>query len=199
MSIAPEKAQQIINHIRSYVDISDQALAAFLPLLSVKRLRKKQYLLQEGNICRQESFVLDGCLQAYKADEKGKIHILQFAVAGWWIGDLDSFINNSPSALNIEALKDTELLVIDHEKLEWAYRHCDGLERYFRVMIQKAWIATQQRTLAAMSQSAQERYEDFIDRYPALLKDLPDRNIAAYLGITPQSLSRIRHQRKTTR
>lgn len=196
MSLAPDKAQKILHHIRSYVAFSDQAAADFIPLLSLQRLRKRQYLLQEGHICRQESFVLDGCLQAYKTDEKGKIHIIQFAVAGWWIGDLDSFLNTAPSQLNIEALENTEVLTIDRQQLDWAYQHCPGLERYFRLMIQKAWITTQQRTLAAMSQPAQQRYQDFITRYPALSQHIPDRNIAAYLGITPQSLSRIRNQRK---
>jgi len=184
--------QPILQHIARYITLQPAEEQLLVSLLGHRRLRRRQYLLQEGEVCRYEYFVLKGCLRAYTVDAGGQEHILQFAVEGWWIGDMHSFQSGRPSALQIDALEDAELLMIDRDSLERLYREAPAFERYFRLIIQNAWISLQQRMLSAMAKPAAERYKDFLQQYPNIEQRVPDRLVAAYLGIKPQSLSRIR-------
>jgi CRP-like cAMP-binding protein len=154
--------------------------------------RKRQFLLQEGNICGHLNFVVRGCVRMYKIDEKGHIHILQFASENYWINDLGSFHSIQPSALNIDALEDTVVLQITHEDLIFLYEHASKFDRIFRVLIENSYIALQKRLLQTISSTAEERYQTFLDLYPHLLSRLSQVQIASFLGITPEFLSRLR-------
>jgi CRP-like cAMP-binding protein len=149
-------------------------------------------LLQQGEVSRSETFVTEGCLRAYYVNDKGEEHIAQFAVEDWWIGDLYSFLTNTPSTLHIEALEACELLQIDRPGLEDLYLKVPKLERFFRIIIQNAFIASQNRVLSSMSKTADERYQDFIRKYPNIEQRVSQYQVAAYLGVTPEFLSRIR-------
>jgi CRP-like cAMP-binding protein len=157
-------------------------------------LRKKQFLLEEGDTCTHECFVNNGCLRMYHLDNKGQEHIMQFAVADWWIGDPHSFLTGLPSTYFIDALAESEVLLIEKKQLEELYTRVPKFERYFRIGFQNSYTALQRRILAGLSQSVEEKYLDFIDRYADIEQKVPQRQVASYLGITPESLSRIRKQ-----
>ena len=183
-------------HIARYIDLTDAEFNSFTSFLKHHKLRRKQYLLQAGDPCRYESFVIKGCLRTFSVDEKGQDHVLQFATEGWWAGDLHSFLTGAPSMYNIEALEETELLQLDKDSLEKLYKEIPKFERFFRLIIQNAFIALQQRVSGTMSEKAEDRYNDFINKYPDLEQRLPQRQLAAYLGITPEFLSRIRAKKR---
>lgn len=184
----------IPQHIAKHIQLTQEETDYFISILQIKRLRKKQYLVQEGDVCRYESFVNKGCLRAYHVDEKGQEHVAQFAIEDWWISDMYSFLTGTPARFNVDALEDSELLCIDKPSLEELYIQVPKFERFFRIILQNAFIAQQQRIIANMSKGAEERYLDFINRYPQLEQRVPQHQIASYLGITPESLSRIRKQ-----
>lgn len=135
-----------------------------------------------------------GCLREYKIDNKGVEHILQFAIEGWWVSDLNSFLSGLPTTYNIDALQDSEVLLIGKTAREELLVSCPKMERFFRLLIEANQVATNQRISDSLSASAEERYLKFIKTYPRLFEQVPQNQIASYLGITPQSLSRIRKE-----
>jgi CRP-like cAMP-binding protein len=184
----------ILKNVARFIELTEEEKNYFTSLLKLKKLRKKQFLLQEGDIARYEYFVNKGCLRAYTIDEKAQEHVVQFAIEDWWIGDMYSFLTQTPARLNIDAVEDTELLYIDGPSLENLFQKAPKFERFFRLLVQNAFIATQQRIIESMSLTADDRYCNFIQRYPLMEQRLPLKQIASYLGITPESLSRIRSQ-----
>ena len=165
--------------------------AKFRPRL----FRKRQYVLQEGDVCTQFYFVIRGCLRMYKIDEKGAIHILQFAAENYWINDLGSFHGVKPSVLNIDALEDTVVLEISRDDLISIYLQAPKFDRIFRVLLENSFVRLQERLLQNISSTAEERYQTFLEIYPHLVNRLSQVQIAAFLGITPEFLSRLRNKR----
>ncbi len=160
-----------------------------------KKMRKKQWLLQEGDVCKYVAFVEKGLLRSFTIDDKGHEHITQFAFEGWWIADQVSFLTGEPSEYNIEALEDCELLLLSKLAEDKMLEKIPKLERYFRILLQNSLIATQKRLVSSLSQSAEERYSDLIKACPDTLPQrIPQHMMASYLGITPETLSRIRRQ-----
>jgi len=157
--------------------------------------RKKQYVLQEGDICTQMNFVVRGCLRMYKIDDKGGTHIVQFAAENNWITDLGSFYSEKSSELTIDALEDTMVLRIGHDDLIVIYTQAPKFHRIFRVLIENSYVSLQKRLLQTISSTAEDRYQYFIDIYPHLVNRLPQTQIASFLGITPEFLSRLRNRR----
>ena len=157
--------------------------------------RKKQFVLQEGDVCTQFNFVIRGCLRTYKIDEKGNTHILQFATENYWINDLGSFHGVKPSALNIDALEDTVVLQISRDDLISLYKEAPKFDRIFRVLIENGFIHLQERLLQNISSTAEERYQSFLELYPHLTNRIAQVQIAAFLGVTPEFLSRLRNMR----
>ncbi|MEJ7768811.1 MAG: Crp/Fnr family transcriptional regulator [Chitinophagaceae bacterium] len=159
-----------------------------------KKLAKQQFLLQEGDICRYTAFVVKGMLRTYSVDEKGVEHILQFAQEGGWLADLYSFFTNEPSHFNIEALEDCQLLLITRSSWDLLLEKIPALERFFRILVQNNLVATQRRLIGSFSESAEEQYVKLIKMYPDCVQRVPQYMIASYLGITRETLSRIRSQ-----
>lgn len=157
--------------------------------------RKRQYVLQEGDVCTQFNFVVRGCLRTYNVDKKGNLHILQFGTENNWINDLGSFHGMIPSNLNIDALEDTVVLQISLEDLISLYKQSPVFDRIFRVLIENGYIHLQERLLQNISSTAEERYEAFLERYPHLINRISQVQIAAFMGVTPEFLSRLRNQR----
>jgi CRP-like cAMP-binding protein len=180
--------------ITELISISEEEFDFCKTLFLPKKLRKKQYLLQEGDVCRYNTFVSKGLLRSYTIDNKGTEHILQFAFEGWWIGDIYSFLTEKPSLFNIEALEACELLLITKPSMDLLLEKIPAFERYFRILIQNNLIATQKRLMGTLSETAEEKYTNLINNFPGCLQRVPQHMIASYLGITRETLSRIRSQ-----
>lgn len=156
--------------------------------------RKRQYVLQEGDVCMYFNFVVRGCLRMYKTDDKGNIHILQFAAENYWINDLGSFHSLRASELSIDALEDAVVLQINRDDLVSLYRQVPKFDRIFRVLVENSFVQLQQRLLQNISSTAEERYKSFLEIYKYLTNRLSQVQIAAFLGVSPEFLSRLRNR-----
>jgi len=160
--------------------------------LTPKKLRKKQYLLQAGDVCKTIAFVEKGTLRAYSTDEKGNEHIIQFALEGWTIADLYSFMTGEPAMYHIDALEDTELVLISKAAQEEILKRVPKYETYTRMQLTGAYMAMQKRLTSIISLSVEERYKHFIAVYPDIAQRVPQHMIASYMGLKPETLSRVR-------
>ncbi len=157
-----------------------------------KKLRKNQYLLQEGDDCKMAAFVEKGALRQYSVDDNGGVHIVQFAVEGWMVSDLYSYLTGEPSTYNIDAIEDCELLLMDRAANEELLKRVPKYETYTRLQITGAYLAMQRRLNATFSHSPEERYTAFIQLYPNITQRVPQHMVASYLGLKPETLSRVR-------
>lgn len=158
----------------------------------LKRLRKKQYFLQEGEVCKYFGFILSGAMRQYTLDEKGSEHILQLAVEDWWVGDRESWTLSQPSMYNIDAWEDTELLLMSHANLLELVQRFPAFSDTKKMMDDRNNIASQRRITSTISSTAEKRYTTFLDCYPDLAARFPQQQIASYLGMTKDTLSRIK-------
>ena len=186
--------EQLHQKINQVVNLTDEEFDFCKSLFIPKKLRKRQYLLQEGDECKHTIFVEKGLLRSYTIDEKGSEHILQFAFDGWWMADLYSFLTKEPSIYNIDALEDCELLMITQPSWDTLLDHVPAMERFFRILIQNNLIATQRRLMGTMSETAEEKYVKLLETFPECVQRVPQHMIASYLGITRETLSRTRRQ-----
>jgi CRP-like cAMP-binding protein len=181
-------------NIGQKVDLTDKDFNIISKYFIPKSLKKHQFLLNEGIVCRHISFVNSGCLREYTIDNKGNEHILQFAIEGWWISDLHSYLSDLPATNNIDALQYSEILLLEKSARDELLVNCPKMERFFRLLIEANLVAIRERISDSLEASAEDRYLKFIKTYPKLLGQIPQNQIAFYLGITPQSLSRIRKE-----
>ena len=184
-------------NITKHTSLSDKELTDFCSLFQSKTIKKKSFLLREGEICKFEGIVKKGLFRVYHIDNNGFEQVLYFAMENWWITDIDSFTNEKPSHLYIEALEDCEVLLISKQDKEFAYTNISKIEKLFRIMTQKTHIALQRRMIDNLSKTADQRYADFIEKYPQLYQRLTNLQIAAYLGISHEFLSKIRKKIST--
>ncbi|WP_068944564.1 Crp/Fnr family transcriptional regulator [Chryseobacterium timonianum] len=184
--------ESLEKHIREYVDISDEKLEKYCSAFIHRKIKKKEFLLTEGSICDFEGFVVKGCFKVFHTDRNAAEQILYFAIENWWISDIDSFINRIPSKLTIQALEDSEILLISKKDKEKLYMEMPEVERLMRLKFQSSIIALQRRIIDNLSKSSEERYIEFLKKYPQTVHRLTNIQIAAYLGVTPESLSRLR-------
>ncbi len=182
--------QNISNHISLTVSEMEE----FCSLFKEKNIKRKNFLLREGEVCKFEGFVTKGLFRVYHIDQNGFEQILYFAPENWWITDIDSFTNQKPSQLFIDALEDSEVFLISKKDKELAYANLPIIEKLFRVMTQKTHVALQRRMIDNLSKTADQRYADFIEKYPILFQRLTNLQIAAYLGISHEFLSKIRNK-----
>jgi|SRR5579859_6290870 len=187
--------ERILQHVAMHISLTPHEKTFFTGLLKPRSFRRRQFLLQAGDVCRHESFLVSGCMHAYYTDRNGDDHVLHFAIEDWWISDFQSFLDGKPAQINIEALEPTWVLQLDHPGLESLYREVPAFERFFRILHQNAYLAQNQRILNNISQTAPERYEAFLERYPQLAERVPQKYLASYLGMTPVFLSQIRKKR----
>ncbi|MDP1802588.1 MAG: Crp/Fnr family transcriptional regulator [Bacteroidota bacterium] len=182
----------ILKNVAKHISLTASEKEYFSSLLEFKKIKAKQFLLRSGEICKYSSFVTMGCLRAFTVDKNGVEHILSFAPQEWWVGDMYSLLSQKPGNLNVEAMVDTEVLMLlktDQEKL---YEKVPKFERFFRIIIEKSLVAYQQRLMDNLSLTAQERYLKFCTTYPAIINTIPQKQVAAYIGVTPEFLSKLK-------
>ena len=189
--------EAIIGHVTQFVSLSEGEKAFFSTLLTEVHVSKRNFLLQPGTTVKHEYFVIKGCLKAYYIDAKGNRHIVQFAIENWWVGDFDAFYNNVPSKLYIEAVEDASLLAMNFNNLNLLFKKAPIFERYFRILVTNAFIAQRKRIMSTLEKSADERYLEFCATYPNIETRVTNYDVANYLGISAESLSRIRTKLKS--
>ena len=177
---------------RSGLKLTDDERAIIESKFNPKKLLKRQYFLQEGDICKKIAFIVKGAARMFSIDEKGHEHIVRFGLESWWLGDHESFNLLTPSRYHIEMLEDTDLLVITTVNAHELRDEVRAFDLTIKSMDRQASIATQKRIHAAISMTAEERYDDLINTYPQFLQRFPQSMIASYLGISPETLSRMR-------
>ena len=190
----------LFQHLDEKIKLTEQEKELCPSFFIPKKLRKKQYLLQQGDVAKYVAFVEKGLLRSYKVDEKGYEHITQFAFEGWWISDMLSFLTSQPSEMDIDALEDSELLLLTNQAYDALMDKIPKFERYFRILLQNSLIATQKRLVSNMSQTAEERYDELVAACPTTLPQrIPQHMLASFLGIKPETLSRIRKKKAMTK
>lgn len=184
--------QILINHILESVKLNEEETVLVREAFDIVQLPKKSFLLRKGDPSHHMRFVSKGCVKVFSIDEEGVEHVLQFGVSGWWVNDLYAYLTERPATYFIQAIVDSTMLQIHRDRLNRLYDQAPKLDRFFRIKTQGGYVALQERTMYAMSLTAEQRYQQFIDRYRAMEQQIPQYMIASYLGITPEHLSAIR-------
>ena len=186
----------IENHIHRYVSVKEAEISLFKSLVTELKVGAKQFLIKPGTPLKHCFFVNTGCLKAYYQDSKGDKHVIQFAIENWWVSDFEAFYLNEPTKLYIEAIEDSTLLAINQENLEILLAKAPVFERYFRILVTNAFISQRKRVLSSLEKNTKERYLEFCDAYPNIETRVQNYHIANYLGVSAESLSRIRGKLK---
>lgn len=183
---------QIFKNIQRHIALSDFEKQQLESSLVIKEIAKKDLVLQQGQVCKKLYFVESGSLRAFNLNDEGKESTIMFAVQDWWVTDMNCFVNRKPALLSIEALEDSRVIELDFYLLEELYQSIPKFERFFRILFQNAYIREQLRALHNISFSTEERYRQFIGDYPAIVEKVTQKQIASYLGVTPEFLSSVK-------
>jgi CRP-like cAMP-binding protein len=182
----------ILSNISKHVELSSSETESFLALLKEKEIKRKDYLLQAGQPCTTFNYVDSGALRAFYRDRDDKEATIMFAVADWWITDMPCFVNQAAANINIQAIADSNILQLTKTDLDSLLAKIPKFEKFFRIIMQNAYIREQLRVLQSLSLPAEVRYQNFLDKYPSIARQVTQKHIASYLGITPEFLSVIR-------
>lgn len=193
-NIIQTQIEPLLNYFQKVIPLNAEEKQLVTELFKPRLYRKRQFVLQEGDVCNQFNFIVRGCLRMYKIDDNGNTHILQFAAENWWLSNIGSFHERKASELNIDALEDTMVLQISYDNLLSLYIKAPKFDRIFRVLIENSFVSLQKRLLQTISSTAEERYLTFMENYLHLANRLTQIQIASFLGITPEFLSRIRNK-----
>ena len=184
--------EKLSESIRQKVSLGDKDLEMLRLCFIPKKVRKRQYVLNAGDVCQYITFVEKGLLRSFTVDDEGYEHVVQFASEGWWISDVGSFVSGKDALYNIEALEDSELLHLTRQAMDELLQKLPVMERFFRILMQNNIIALQRRVIAYMSLSAEEKYLKLMEVAPDIMNRASQQHIASYLSLTPETLSRIR-------
>lgn len=187
----------ILATVARHISLSSEEQDYFIEILDEKLVFKKEFLLNQGQGCSNIFYVNSGILRAYHLNKEGKESTVMFAIADWWVTDMSCFLNKQPALLSIQAVKDCQLLRLSKHRLEELYEAVPKFEKYFRVIMQNAYVREQSRTIENLSLPAKDRYENFVSKYPQVANNITQKQIASYLGVTPEFLSSIRAKRGT--
>lgn len=188
------KLEPLLKYINNYVTLTKEEEAFLVSKVFCRTFLKGQYIVQQGDVCKYECFVLSGCTKTFYMDEEGQEHIVMFSIEDWWTSDIGSFITQTPADFNVLCMETTELVIFPFDVIEDLYSNIPKLERLFRQIIEKALVASQKRIVRSFSMSAKDRYLYFRNQYPKIEQRIPQYMIASYLGITKEFLSKIKSQ-----
>jgi CRP-like cAMP-binding protein len=184
-------SKELRSHIEKIISLTDQEFDYILSHFTTKKLKKHQFLVQEGDSVQTDYFVVKGLLKAYHIDKEGKEHIMQFAMEDWWITDYQAYFNQVKASLQVDCIEDSELLCLSLHHREKLCADLHKVEHFFRRKSNSGYIALQRRILSLLNSNAKERYEQLLHQYPDLLQRIPKTLIAAYLGVSRETLSRL--------
>ncbi len=182
----------LIDYFNKLLPLDEEEKSAVEEVFKERKVKRRHFILQQGEVCRHNTFIVEGCFKMYLVDDKGKEHNLQFGIENWWIGDIGSFHSEEPSRLNIEALEQSVILQIRKEDQLRLFVEYPKFNRIFRVLAENAMVSLQNRILQNISSTAEERYLQFSKKHPYLFNRISNVQIASYLGVTPEFLSTIR-------
>lgn len=182
------------DYLKEKGGLTEEELQQVREITIEKKLRKRQYLLQEGDVSHYNGFIAKGCLRLYRVGKDGSEHILRFGIENWWISDYESFNSGAPSRNNIDALEDSELLLIRKDDFERLFKAIPSLRQLRERLDNRSYDASQNRILSNISDTAEERYENFIRSYPEFHRRIPLHMIASFLGVSRETLSRARQK-----
>jgi CRP-like cAMP-binding protein len=183
---------KFIQYLTDKISLSDEEIKQITQVAIQKKIRKRQLLLQEGDVWKYNAFVGNGFLRTYSIDNKGNEHILNFSPENYWSGDRESLMTGNPSRFNIEAIEDTDVVLITKENFDLLCRNILQLNDLVNAILHKSFVVSQDRIHAGISLSAEEKYQKFLNQYPQIVNRVPQHMIASYIGITPETLTRIR-------
>lgn len=181
----------LLQNLQKHIVLTEKELQYFFSSFEAKNIKKREFLLREGNISRGLAFITNGLLRSYSVDKNGFEHVIQFAPEDWWVVDMYSFVKDQPARLFIDALENTEYLWLSKMNLQNLYLELPQLEHYFRVLAENSVITYQNRLINNLSLPALERYHNFCSQYPSLIQSLPQKQVASYIGVTPEFLSKM--------
>lgn len=182
-------------HIKKRIAITDDELTRMLSYFRVKKIRKKQFIIQPDFVAKHRNYVVEGAFRAYVVDEKGEEHTIQLAIEDWWISDYNSYIYQQPATMFVVALEDSVILQIDHEQEQNLKAATHQFETFFRIMAERSTAFQQRRIISGLTQSAEERYNEFLVKYPLIAQRVPQYALASYLGMSTEFLSKIRNRK----
>ena len=183
---------ELLSHIKRYVQLTEPEEQLLCEKLELKKVKKKEFLLEPGKLCQGNYFVIKGLVRQFFVNNKVNEQIIQFGLENWWIADQDSLLNHQPSGCYIQAVEPSELLLLTEKNRILLFEQIPPLESYFRIMMQIAFVAAQRRIGFIFNQTEEERYRQFAARFPGFMQRVPQYMLASYLGFTPQFLSRLR-------
>lgn len=182
----------IIQNISKIISLTPEEETLFLSKIETKYFKAKTILLSSGEICKEGYFVNSGLLRSFNINDNIVEHVLSFACEGWWIGDMYSLLSQKRGNLFIEVLEDSEVEVLSKENQEQLYLEIPKLKRFFRILIENSLIANQERLMDNLSLTAEERFEKFCKKYPTILQKVPQKQIASFIGVTPEFFSKMK-------
>jgi len=189
--------ENLFQHFKNVLPLKENEKNELRSRIRERQIRRKQFVLQQDDVCKHYTYVVNGCFRMFSVDSKGAEHNIQFAAENDWISDIGSFYSDKPSKLYIEAIEPSLVLQIEKTDLLFLYTNFSRINRNFRVIIENKFVELQNRVLQNISSTAEERYTTFLEQYPDLFNRLPSTQIASYLGVTPEFLSKVRKSLST--
>jgi len=183
---------ELLKNIKKHICLTEEETSFFLSLITAKILPKKTLILEAGQECRYLSYVGAGALRSYYTDKDGKESTIMFAIADWWITDMYCYLNKKPAMMHIETLEQSTVFQISRANFDHLLKKVPKFEKFFRILMQNAYTREQLRVMENLSSTAEERYHNFLARYPQVVRQVTQKQIASYLGITPEFLSTLR-------
>lgn len=188
-----------INYFKRHIELTDEDVQFLNSIVKVTKVKKRQFIVQPDFVCKYRTYVVSGTFRAYLIGKEGQEHTIAFAIDDWWISDYNSYIFQQPATLFVEALEDSIIIQLDYNAEQLLKESHSKFEKFFRIITERSFAFLQKRMLSALSKTAEERYEEFIEKYPIILNRVPQYALASYLGMSSEFLSKIRNKRVSSK